>query len=402
MQIRVFFLFVILSLSSLGGGMYVHAATMPERYNVGGYARIGKAKLYTFKPTSDPRPLPGADAGRMARRGNTAAVTAARTFMARFPATTGMMLLDQGHVVFEAYQGQGNADSEFYSMSMAKSMTSLAVGTALCAGKIAGLDTSAGAIVPEMVNNSFGRSTVRQLLMMSSGAYKPNFVGQPDFGGALGANAVSGRSYRSTSWPLRLGEITVADVLWGRLWPHVRNKNVNAPGARFVYKGGDTMALSVVVERATGMSLAAWFDQTVWQRVRGAGSGHWEADRTGTAVGYSGFQVSLRDWSRIALWVLDTRRAPGCLGDYLRAATSRQIAVPSDGLTAGGYRGYGYQYWVDNPYAPGYWAKGYAGQEMATDPATGKILIKFGYRNGDGSGVALLRLYRDWNKASDR
>jgi CubicO group peptidase (beta-lactamase class C family) len=181
----------------------------------------------------------------------------------------------------------------------------------------------------------------------------------------------------------------------------VRDKNVNAPGGRFLYKGGDTMALSKVVERATGTSLAAWFERTVWWPARGGRTGHWEADRTGTTVGYSGFQATLRDWARIALWVLDRRGEPGCLGDYVRAATTKQIAVPPDGRSAGGYRGYGYQYWVANPHAPGYWAKGYAGQEIATDPVSQKILLKFGYRNGDGSGAALFRLYRDWTAAGD-
>jgi CubicO group peptidase (beta-lactamase class C family) len=401
MKPRIAACFVLLSLPVLGWAAPARDATMPERYNVGGYIKASRTAPHVFTPHADPRPLPAATADMMAGRGNGEAATAARAYMRQFPATTGMLLIDWGRVVFEAYRGLGNADSEFYSMSIAKSMTSLAVGTALCAGKIPGLDTPAGDLVPELRINNFGRSTVRQLLLMSSGAYKPSFVGQPDFAGALGSSSVTGKPYRSTSWPLRLGRITVADVLWGRLWPHVRHQAVNAPGDRFLYKGGDTMALSTVVERTAGMSLAAWFEQTVWREVRGGKPGHWESDRDGTTVGFSGFQVSLRDWGRIALWVLEHRGEPGCLGDYIRAATSRQIAIPPDGKTAGGYRGYGYQYWVDNPYVPGYWAKGFAGQEIATDPDSGKILIKFGYRNGDGSGGALFRLFRDWTAVGE-
>ena len=142
---------------------------MQERFNVGGYVRAGKTTPHAFVSHPDPLPLPMALADDMAVRGNAAAADAARAFMTKFPATTGMMLLERGRVVFEGYQGLGSPQAEFYSMSIGKSMTSMAVGTALCAGKLPGLETLAGDIVPELRGDSYGKSTIRQLLMMSSG-----------------------------------------------------------------------------------------------------------------------------------------------------------------------------------------------------------------------------------------
>ncbi len=371
-----------------------------QKYSLGGYIRAGKTTPHAFTSHTDSRTLEKAGRSLMDTRGNAAAAEAARAYMKRFRAVNAMLLLDRGRIVFEAYQGPATADNELYSMSIGKSMTSLAVGTALCAGRIGSLDILAGDIVPELRINNYGKSTVRQLLMMSSGAYQPKRAGQPDFGGALGKFPNGVTPYRVSLWPLRLGEITVGEILWGRLWKAIRNTSVHAPGERFIYKSGDTLALSKIVERATGMTLAAWFDETVWRRVRAARTGHWEADRVGSTLAYAGFQASLRDWARIALWVLETRRKKGCLGDYVRAATSKQIPVPQiRGRTGGGYRGYGYQWWLDNPYTPGFWGKGYAGQEMAIHPETGKILIKFSYRASLRSHEEIYALFKTWVEA---
>lgn len=383
----------------IAGRTAVSETRMPQKYNVGGFIHVPGSANHEFKAHSDPAPLAAATREDLAGPANSRAIRAAGRYMTGFPKTTALMLIDHGGIVFEAYQGLGGRDREFFSMSIGKSLTSLAVGKALCDGKLAGLQQKAGGIVPELNRNNLGKSTIRQLLMMSSGAYLPKHAGQPRFIGGLGRHPKTGKPYRrGMFWPIRLGQVTVADVLWGPAWDRIEDKNNHPPGEAFHYKSGDTLALSIVVERATGMSLARYFDRKIWRYVRSAGGGHWEADRNGSIVSASGFQTRLADWGRLALWILKESRKPGCYGDYLRAATSKQIATDGgSGRHKNRFRGYGYQWWTDNVLAPGFWGVGYAGQYLGINPPAEKIMIKFSYASSGQADRALFKIFNDWN-----
>ena len=372
---------------------------MLEKYNVGGFIDVPGSANDALEGHARPVPIDHATKEVLARPANARAIGAANRYMADFPKTTGLMLIADGKILFEAYQGMGSAKSEFFSMSIGKSLTSLAVGKALCDGHLPGLDTKAGAIVPELNNSNYGKSTVKQLLMMSSGAYEPKFAGQPRFKGGLGKRPKTGKPFRrGMFWPIRLGQITISDVLWGPAWEKAEDKNDRPPGAVFRYKSGDTLALGVVVERATGMSLARYFDRTIWRSVRSAGGAHWEADRSGTTVAASGFQTRMADWGRLAVWISTEIKKSGCYGDYLRAATSKQIATGGRvGRNKIKFRGYGYQWWTNNQRAPGFWGVGYAGQHLAISPPSGKILIKFSYASSSRADRALFQLFGDWH-----
>ena len=111
---------------------------------------------------------------------------------------TGMLLVDRGKLVFEAYRGKDTEASRFYSMSIARSLTSLAVGKALCNGVLKSLDVRAGDVAPETKINSLGRRTIRHLLTMSSGVWLITFSGHPRFTGGLGRSPITGIGYRGS------------------------------------------------------------------------------------------------------------------------------------------------------------------------------------------------------------
>jgi CubicO group peptidase (beta-lactamase class C family) len=364
---------------------------MQERFNVGGYIEVRGTTPHTFYPHASPLPLSKA----ADTKSNRDAAKAAERYMNKADYATGLIMIDHGKIVYETYKGMGNRTSEFYSMSIAKSLTSLAVGKALCNGVLKSLEMRASKIVPETKINSLGQSTVRQLLMMSSGVWLTSRSGQPKFTGGLGRRPKDGKIYGGPTWPMRLGQMTVEDYLWGFGWERAENKNHAEPGQVFVYKAADTMTLGKILERATGMSLATYFDKHVWQFVRAKKAAHWEADKDGSTIASWGFQATLRDWGRIAIWILEQVKKPGCFGDYLRQATTTQIKNPRLGSGAGrSFDGYGYQWWTDNQYAPGFWGKGYAGQDLAINPKTNKILLKFSYRSTSG----IYKVFRNWNR----
>jgi len=313
-------------------------------------------------------------------------------YLKDYPATTALLALEKGRLVYEAYQGVGRENSEFFSMSMAKSLSSMTVGMALCHGKLPSLEISANQIVPEFGQGAYGRSTIRQLLMMSSGAYEPQKAGQPGFQNGIGQNPRNNKTFNGASWPLRLGQASISELLWGKWWDQVTHKNAAEPGALFAYKSGDSLALSKIVERATGTSLAAYFETHIWRQIGAEGSAHWETDKDGSTINSSGFQARARDWARLALWAADQYDQDTCFGQYMRAATTPQIPVKD----RSSFRAYGYQWWVNNKVTPGFWALGYAGQMMGIDPADKRILLKFSYRQDKGSGLEIFKLFTRW------
>ena len=85
------------------------------------------------------------------------------------PGTTALALIDKGVLVFEGVgSGKGvTPQARFASYSMAKSVTALAVGEALCAGRIKDLTDKAEDYAPQLKGTPYGESAVRDLLMMA-------------------------------------------------------------------------------------------------------------------------------------------------------------------------------------------------------------------------------------------
>ena len=94
---------------------------------------------------------------------------------------TGLLLIKDGEVLFERYQYDRTSAHRFVSHSMAKSITSIAVGMALAEGKIASLDDTVAKYVPKLAGVPYGETSIRNVLRMSSGvAFKEVYDGNDD------------------------------------------------------------------------------------------------------------------------------------------------------------------------------------------------------------------------------
>jgi len=62
----------------------------------------------------------------------------------------------------------------------------------------------------------------------------------------------------------------------------------------------------------------------------------------------------------------------------------------------GGWSGYGYQIWTDYQFGSksAFWMLGFAGQYIAIDPVTDKMLITFAWSPED----QVLTLFNNWNR----
>jgi CubicO group peptidase (beta-lactamase class C family) len=320
-------------------------------------------QMYILQPSKDVRPLPAsADEKARQQAGGDLSSTLNQAFS--------VLLIDQGQILFEGYAKGASAATRLHSQSMAKSMTSLAVGEALCAGKIASLDDTAASYAPALAGTAYGASTLRNLLRYTSGAQDPGGNGYAgihnfrDFGGLLQHH------------------VSLVDLMK----KHGGSSRFK-PGEKFIYNGLDSEALSVVVRAATGMTMAAWFDQTVWQKAGGEASAGWRQDREGNTIAQIGFFATPRDYARIALYVLDRlsgRSGDECIRSYLREASSPLVPkgywnqAPSWGLSIHvGADG--------NP-----WFFGHGGQRVAIDVKKQRVIVTNSHQDIRGMETALM------------
>ncbi|WP_025898877.1 serine hydrolase domain-containing protein [Sneathiella glossodoripedis] len=372
----------------------IFASEMLEKYNVGGYRSVPSANFYRLSESHTPSTLQRASRNELQSPRYAKIVSDIDAYMDKYTATTGIIVLIDGKIIVEKYAGLGSANSEFFSMSIGKSLTSLAIGKALCEGKIASLTDNAQKYVPELGNSNLGKSTIAQLLTMSSGAYKSARGGQPAFKYGIGQNPRNLKPYSGAHWPLRLRQVTIEELLWGEWWENIIQTDVAKPGTQFMYKSLDTLSLSMVIKKSTGRPVAPYFEDVIWSKIGSEKSAYWESDRNGDTISSSGFQASLRDWARLGIWIENSFDKKGCFSDYLREAT--RTHTPLDKKQSSAFAGYGYQWWTEPRFSSGFWGVGFAGQLLGIDPKANKIVIKFAYRNDKGSFYDLMSQFKNW------
>lgn len=300
------------------------------------------------------------------------------------PGTTALALVDKGAVVFEGYGLSKGATPEgrFVSMSVAKSVTALAVGEAFCAGKIKDLGDKAEDYAPSLKGTSYGESSVRDLLMMASGAKS-------------GTSESHGQPHPTATTENWSGSKTIADHLEQFKDRDRSFGSAVRPGTRFAYKNLDTAALAFVIQGATGMPFHQWTQQTIVEKSGFADSSFWHVDRDGNAINYAFLNASLEDWIRLTLRfreIINGETDEACLKAFLESGTKNLLPTYS----RGGWSGYGYQIWTDYQFGSksAFWMLGFAGQRIAIDPVTDKMLITFAWSPED----QVLTLFNNWNR----
>jgi CubicO group peptidase (beta-lactamase class C family) len=371
---RIFAAVTVLALCAAGGPQRGLAQSPPPPVDFG-FLRSPDLRWQDLAPAATARPIV-----EDLQSPERAALRAQAQAALERPGTLALALIERGVLVYEGHAGGWSASDRYFSFSVAKSLTALAVGEALCAGRIRSLDDTALAYAPQLSGTAYGEASVRHLLMMASGAQSggPDLSGQPH-PGAFGAEMM-GRKTVSQQWRDH-----------GRrargLFSEVR------AGERFDYNNLDTAALGAVVAGATGEPFHAWFGRTVVEKAGLSETSRWNLDRDGRELNYAAYSATLRDWVRLALRfraVLRGEVDEPCLRAFLEEGTRTRIATHA----RSGFMGYGYQIWTD--YAHGargaFWMLGYGGQRVAVDLGSDRIMVTF----ATSPQEATMRLYTGW------
>ena len=276
--------------------------------------------------------------------------------------TTSLLILKNGEIIAEHYRYGRKDDARFLSFSMSKSVTSLLIGQALARGEIASLDDPAEKYARALAGSSYGATTLRQLLRMSSGlTFTERYDGQDD----VARLSRAGAGVFGAGKPL--------DVLRSITERH------SPAGDKFVYASGETDVLGRVLVAATGKNMADLTTERLWGPIGAEHNAFWRVSTDGQEQAHGGFNASLRDWGRLGLLLANDGKAGSQQVvplDYLMDATdpARQPEAFKP-RRATPYFGYGYQFWLMPLRERTFVMQGVHGQTMYVQPSSGLVMV---------------------------
>ena len=287
--------------------------------------------------------------------------------------TQGVVVVRNGAIVAEWYAPGQDQDSWAASWSVAKSFMGALIGIAIEEGLIPSVDEPMTTYYPEWAGSSREEITVRHVLQMASGLHWDE-----DYDPAAGPPEDSEIIQLVAAQPDQLAYVSGLEA-------------ESEPGTVFNYSSGDTLLLSGVIERATGMSVAEYAEQQLFGPI-GIDQVEWWQDAAGHTLTYCCLDMPSRDFARMGLLFLNE----GMWGD--------EQVVPSHWVTdslmpSPAFEGYGYQWWLigneddrlpDDTYA----AQGHDGQYIYVIPSLDLVVVRNGtYFKFDGPAIADPNLY---------
>jgi CubicO group peptidase (beta-lactamase class C family) len=339
-----------------------------------------------------PSPSPSALRSAEPSREEQPLVERARQLAATQPIKA-IALLDFDRVIHKQFNHPASDNSTIFGFSMGKTVTAMAVGQAVCQGRIS-LDTRADEVLTRLAGKDLGRAKVRDLLKMASGA----FEGNPD--------STIMTPEQSRAWSR--GELNLADLVADdRVAKAQRGVfSSHKPGESFVYKSTDPLLLGLMISTVVNMPWGQWVQENVLNPMGATHSGLYIQDRGQNGLADSGMRMRFDDWLRFAIWVKRQSRETGCFGQFVRDALSTQIrnaGTPETRRAGKLFASYGYLTWTDNEIVRDTaFASGWGGQRISwsTDPTNDRMIVVI-------SGVEswmpdLYYFVRDWNRIPSR
>jgi CubicO group peptidase (beta-lactamase class C family) len=266
--------------------------------------------------------------------------------------TNAFIVIRNGVMTYEWYKDGIVQSSQLPSYSVAKTMTSIMIGQLISQGKIKESDKFVDYFPKLKAGTSFDLVTIQQLLDMQAG------VGVSDNypSGPAGWGVAIAQMYAST------------DVDW---FLNNNRKMAFEPGTNSEYRSVDTMMLGMIIKKVTGMRIADYFSENVWQVVGAKYPATWNVDRIGgTEKTFCCFNASAIDYGRIGMLFLNGGYAgPNKVisNTWLKRMTTAVTTLDRDW-------GYGAQVW--HPYPNTSLALGLHGQFIFINPATRTVIVK--------------------------
>lgn len=275
--------------------------------------------------------------------------------------TTGLLVLKDDAVVYEAYFRGGSASTQTISWSVAKSLVSALVGIAVGEGRIGSIEQPVTDYVPSLAGSAYDGVRIKDVLQMSSGASWNEDYSDPSsdinrfgrlfaIGGSLDAFAATlEREYE--------------------------------PGTYNRYNSTDTHVLGMLLARTTGRTLSAYLQEKIWHPVGMEADAYWMLDAEGVEFAAGGLNAVLRDYARFGQLFLHEGR----VGDlqvvpeaWVRASVVPDAPhlMPGENPQSDFPLGYGYQWWLLDSDEGEYSAIGIYNQFIYVNPSRNLVIAK--------------------------
>ncbi len=272
---------------------------------------------------------------------------------------TAMLVLKDGKNLFETYRYGNTGQTRWMSMSIAKSIVSTLIGVAIQDGYIESVEDPVTHYVPGLMGTAYDGTTIRNILMMTSGAAWNEDYTDP------------GSDRR------RLLEAQISQQPGAVMDVMKELERAHEPGTFYRYNTGETQIAAEILYHATGTTLSEFLAERIWQPMGAEADAYWWLDSEGgVEIGGSGISATLRDYGRFGQFVLNDGviRGEAVLPEYW----IREAASPKT-LSDGTEIDYGYLWWTAATPAGrrdgAFSADGIFGQTLYLNPAENVVIV---------------------------
>ena len=284
--------------------------------------------------------------------------------------TDAVLVLHEGRIVYERYDGCMDEHVLHGAMSVTKSITGLIGEVLVAEGRIE--ETALmGDLIPELADSAFGDATVRQVLEMTTALDYSEDYADPD---------ADVWTYAQAGSPLPPPEGYEGPRSYFGFLQTVGKAGTH--GEAFGYRTINTDALGWLIARTTGLNVADWLSHNVWTRIGAEREAFYTVDSIGTPFAGGGFNATLRDMGRLGQLILDEGEWRG--EQVLPRAAIARIREGGDPETfaRAGYDllpGWSYRgmWWVSHDAHGAFAARGVHGQTIWIDPAADMVIVRF-------------------------
>lgn len=283
--------------------------------------------------------------------------------------TDALLVLHNGKIVYENYYIGMKPQEPHILWSMTKSFTGLLATMLIDEGK---LDPNAfmSNYVPELKDTAWGDATVQQTLDMTVGVrYREEYT---DFTSEVILHMIAAGVIAMP--PNYKGPKTIYDFL-------KTLKKEGEHGTGFQYKTCHADALSWVISRVTGKSLAELLSERIWDKIGAEEDAFFMVDAISTPAAGSTLNATLRDLGRFGEMVRlggisnGKRIIPQAVIDEIRKGADREKFKASGMTLRFGYS-YHNQWWITHDKDGTFEGRGVNGQLLHINPAAKLVIVK--------------------------
>lgn len=267
--------------------------------------------------------------------------------------TVAFLVIKNDSIFHESYYDGYDKDSRSNSFSMAKSVVSAALGKAIMEGKIKSLDQRVSDFFPQFKEGKSSKMTVGDLSSMASGLdWDENYYSP---------FSITTRAYFDED----LNEVILSQ------------KELEQPGKSYKYLSGNTQLLAMVLEKATGQSLADYVSEKFWKPLGAENQALWQTDHeNGIVKAYCCIAAGARDFARFGKLYKDYGNWNG--KQILDSAFVAKSIVPRFPESPQ----YGYGFWLSDYKGKHiFYMRGHLGQVTIVIPEDDLIIVRLGHHH---------------------